>query len=203
VAKRGNIECEATAQGGVVLNATDVLSNEHRAIELVLTYMEISADRIAAGRSMDTQTLEKCLEFVQVFADRCHHGKEEDVLFPLLEARGIPREGGPIGAMLSDHDAGRRFIAAARENLERFKAGDDSARQPLAEALRGYVSLLRNHIAKEDNVLFAMAHNVLTPEDNEQLIREFDCIEEEKIGPGVHEEYHKWLDELAEKLKAT
>lgn len=185
------------------MKATDVLSNEHRAIELVLTYMEDSSDKIAAGRSVDIETLEKCLEFVQVFADRCHHGKEEDILFPLLEARGIPREDGPIGAMLSDHDAGRRFIAAARENLDEFGSGDDSARHPLAEALRGYAGLLRNHIAKEDNVLFAMAQTVLTPEDNEELIRQFDCIEEEKIGPGVHEEYHKWLDELAEKMKAA
>lgn len=185
------------------MRATDVLSSEHRAIELVLTYMEISADHISAGRSVDTETLEKSLEFVQVFADRCHHGKEEEVLFPLLEARGILREGGPIGAMLSDHDAGRRFIAVSRENLKKFEAGDDSARQPLAEALREYAELLRNHIAKEDNVLFMMAQNVLTPEDHEQLISEFDRIEEEKIGPGVHEEYHKWLDGLAEKLKAA
>lgn len=185
------------------MKATDVLSNEHRAIELVLTYMEQSADRISANRSVDVDTLEKCLEFVQVFADRCHHGKEEDILFPLLEVRGIPREGGPIGAMLSDHDAGRRFISAARENLEKYKAGDNDARHPLAEALRGYTALLRNHIAKEDNVLFMMAQRVLTPEDNEQLIREFDHIEEEKIGPGVHEEYHAWLDQLAEKLEAA
>ena len=179
------------------MNATDVLSHEHRAIELVLNAMEKFAEHLDSGDAdLDPSIARDCLDFAAGFADRCHHAKEETLLFPLLEERGIPKEGGPIGVMLHDHDQGRELIRRIRAALDRWTSGDESARADLAQALKCYAILLRSHIMKEDQVLFVAAESVLTEQDNERLIHGFEEIEEEKIGPGVHEQYHAMLDDL-------
>jgi hemerythrin-like domain-containing protein len=76
------------------------------------------------------------------------------------------------------------------------KGGRAEASGELAEALLGYVELLRNHIFKEDNVLFPMADRLLPAQEQDGLTVLFDKVEEEEIGPGVHEKYH----ELAHRL---
>ncbi|MCL5104543.1 MAG: hemerythrin domain-containing protein [Armatimonadetes bacterium] len=181
------------------MSATDILSHEHRAIEIVLYAMEKAAARLESGEEVDRSFVEDCLDFAMGFADKCHHAKEEEVLFPLLQERGIPRDGGPIGVMLHEHDEGRHFIKCINKHLDAWTAGDYSARTPLAQELNGYANLLRSHIAKEDQALFVMASGVLSDEDNERLIKAFDEIEERKIGPGVHERYHQMLDDLKER----
>ena len=183
------------------MTAPEILSNEHRAIELVLEAMEKSAARLETGNKVDPSIVVDCLDFASGFADKCHHAKEEDALFPMLEKRGVAKEGWPIGVMLHDHQIGRDFILSIRENLTKWQSGDESAAAPLAEALKGYAGHLRSHIYKEDNVLFVMASGLLSDEDNAELIKAFDDIEEKKIGPGVHEAYHKMLDELEDKIK--
>ena len=99
--------------------ATEILRKEHDAILRMLDALDQTSLQLLGGASVQPSTLEGLLEFFQLFADRCHHGKEEDLLFPLLERRGIPRERGPIGVMLSEHDQGRDLIqkmkAAAAE----------------------------------------------------------------------------------------
>lgn len=182
------------------MNATDVLSNEHRAVELVLMTMEKFADRLdSTEEELDTSIVEDSLEFASGFVDRCHHAKEEELLFPLLVERGVRKDGGPIGAMLHEHNESRGMIAWIRENLDKWTAGDDDARPALAEAMRCYAALMRSHIFKEDEVLFVAAEAAISDEDNEHLIKEFNEIEERKIGPGVHERYHKMLDNLLER----
>lgn len=183
------------------MNATDILSHEHRAIELVLDTMDKAANRLENSQELDLSILDDCLDFVTGFADACHHAKEETALFPLLQERGMTKNGGPIGVMLHEHEEGRSLIKEIKENLTKFKANDESARTPLVQAIRCYTTLLRSHIMKEDQVLFIAASAALSDEDNKRLIQDFDEIEEKKIGPGVHEEYHKMLDELAERCK--
>ncbi len=178
------------------MNATDILKNEHRAIEIVLNAMDAAANALEAGRDVDPALLAECLDFATVFADKCHHTKEEEGLFPLLQERGVQREQGPIGAMLHEHDEGRNLLKSIRESLDSYNTGDASATESLIESMRCYVTLLRAHIFKEDQVLFEVADAALSDKDNEQLVKTFDEIESSKIGPGVHEEYHRMLDEL-------
>jgi hemerythrin-like domain-containing protein len=134
------------------------------------------------------------------FADRCHHGKEEDILFPRMEARGVPRDGGPIGVMLFEHDEGRAFVGAIADAIDVYERDGQAAARVIAENARGYVDLLRQHIMKEDNVLFPMADRVLSPADQAELERRFEQIETERMGPGVHERYHQLLDNLEREL---
>ena len=178
------------------MTATETLKHEHRVIELVLGAVDREARKAVKGEPVDPSFFAQAIEFIRTFADKCHHGKEETALFPAMAKAGIPVEQGPIGVMLAEHDEGRRYIRGMGEALEAYKRGEQSARKPLAENARGYASLLAQHIQKEDNILFPMANQVLSDAEQQRLIGEFDRIESEKIGPGVHEHYHQMIDEL-------
>jgi len=178
--------------------ATDVLRAEHRAIGRMLEVAGAVAAGLRRGNTGEGATLEKLIDFFKNFADRCHHGKEEDVLFPLLAEKGVPVQNGPIGVMLNEHERGRTFIAQMARGLEDLRAGAADAAGALAEAVDGYVSLLREHIAKEDGVLFPMADRLLTGAEQLELSGRFDEIEEKEMGEGVHERYHQLIHELLE-----
>jgi hemerythrin-like domain-containing protein len=176
------------------MRATDILMDEHRVIEQVLNCLEKLADRCEAGEKLDGPSALKALDFFRNFADRCHHGKEEGHLFPLLEARGLAREGGPTGVMLHEHEEGRRLITAMAGAIER-----DAPREFVPHA-RAYVKLLREHIRKEDNCLFPMAAGILSGTDAESLAQRFEHVENAEIGEGTHERYLQLANDLAERL---
>jgi hemerythrin-like domain-containing protein len=134
-----------------------------------------------------------------MFADKCHHGKEEDILFPVLESRGIPRSEGPIGVMLQEHEQGRNLIKKMSRAIENIEKGDKNGYMLFSENASYYVELLEAHISKEDNVLYPIGRNVLNEEDFEKLLESFEKIEEERMGHGVHEKYHEMAEELSSK----
>jgi hemerythrin-like domain-containing protein len=162
---------------------------------------EISA-QIEKHDPFSTDDVARIVDFLRRFADGCHHAKEEKHLFPALEQAGIPRENGPIGMMLSEHDLGRKYIAAIAEACERCVRGEDASRA-LASNARAYARLLRDHINKENRVLFPMAERFLPGEVQERLSGAFVHLEEAEIGRGVHERYHAMLHELHDKYLAS
>ena len=87
--------------------ATEILRKEHDAILRMLEVTEQVAEQLDRGEKVAPQTLDGLLEFFRLFADQCHHGKEEELLFPALERKGMPRQTGPIEVMLIEHDHGR------------------------------------------------------------------------------------------------
>lgn len=182
------------------MSVTEELMTEHRAIERMLAVLEEAARRLDEGRPVRPGLLREAVDFVRNFADRCHHGKEEENLFPLLEARGVPRQGGPVGVMLMEHDLGRQHVKAMAEAIDPYEGGDQSAAQTIAENTQAYVDLLRQHIQKEDSVLFPMADSVLSPDDQEELKQRFQRIETDVMGPGVHERYHELLEALEREM---
>jgi hemerythrin-like domain-containing protein len=173
--------------------ATEVLKEEHRVIEKVLDALE----RLA--KAAETSALaewEKAIDFARNFADKCHHLKEENLLFPAMEARGIPREGGPIGMMLAEHEEGRGYVRAMAAALESAAKDPLASRAILQKKAVAYIRLLREHIQKEDEVLFQMADGVLSSEEQKTLLREFEEHELKEIGAGFHERYLKIAQEL-------
>jgi hemerythrin-like domain-containing protein len=177
-------------------NATGILRKEHDAILRMLEVTEEVARRLDSGASVPPTTLRQLHEFFRVFADTCHHGKEENLLFPALEKKGMPREGGPIGVMLTEHDQGRAFIKQMVEASQAYSQNAKDAGLRWSKAARGYSELLRNHIAKENEVLFVMAERMLSPTDQEKLADEFEKVEIEKIGAGTHERLHGLIGEI-------
>jgi len=178
---------------------TTILMTEHEAIKTMLNILENLATRFEKGELVDLEQVKKALEFISGFADRCHHTKEEDLLFPALEKAGIPRQGGPIGVMLAEHDEGRSHVRAMKEAAERLERGDKQAGLDWARHARAYVSLLNQHIFKEDNILYPMGNERLSAEAQRKLLEEFERVEKEIMGPGKHEYFEAILEELKNK----
>ena len=179
------------------MTPTETLKHEHQVVLLVLTGAEREADAIKGGAAVRAEKVEQMVEFFKNFVDRCHHAKEERHLFPALAAKGFPPESGPVAVMLHEHEQGRAAVRAIAAALPGARAGDRKAALELADAVLGYVELLRGHIFKEDNVLFPMADQVLPAQEQARLAGAFDEVEREEIGPGVHEHYHQLAHELA------
>lgn len=180
------------------MKATDILSEEHRIIERVIAAMETVSNQLEAGQPVRPEFFLEAADFIKDFADGCHHAKEEGVLFPAMTASGLPQQGGPVGAMLMEHEQGRVYARGMRAAAEKLQAGDRSAVAEVLRNARGYAALLRQHILKEDRVLFPMAGQVIPAEKHDEIFEEFERIEEEETGEGVHEKYLA----VAEKLEA-
>jgi hemerythrin-like domain-containing protein len=176
--------------------AIEQLKKEHAAIERMISILETVCRRLQAGEPVDAAHVGQIVEFFHGFADECHHGKEEAVLFPALEKVGIPREGGPVGVMLYEHDQMRGLLRAVAEAVERVRAGEVGAAGDIVRHAGNYAGALRRHIDKENNLLFRMAEMRLGPQQEAALAERFEAIEAEKIGPGRHEELHALLDKL-------
>lgn len=140
--------------------------------------------------------IDDALDFLDNFADACHHAKEEVLLFPAMNERGLPREAGPVAVMLSEHSRGRAQLAMIQDHLADAKAGSTGAVAVVRRNLADYIWLLREHIAKEDQVLFQIARNIFSEEDNERLQGKFDEFEAAR-GRQLHEKYEAVANRLA------
>lgn len=150
---------------------TDILRDEHRVILKTLTVLEKAASRLADARALPDGWWDRIIQFLRSFADRNHHAKEENLLFPALVTAGVPSEGGPIAVMLGEHIQGRALI-------QEMEATGDAAQR--ARAAQEYVHLLRDHIAKEDGILWPLAEAVLDEPVQQSLLREFRSVEAEQ-----------------------
>lgn len=159
------------------MEATRNLREEHRLILQVLDSFETVLEEARTAGRVARAGWEPFVEFFQGFADRCHHCKEEGHLFPCLEQCGIPREGGPIGVMLYEHEQGRRLVRAIAERLDAADRGDGGAVQAVISNGQQFLDLLRNHISKEDQVLFNIADQVVQGPRLAGLTKEYRAAE--------------------------
>jgi hemerythrin-like domain-containing protein len=173
------------------------LKMEHQAVRMTLRVLETICRRIEqSDESVEVHHMEQLMEFFSVFVDQCHHGKEEKLLFPALEALGVRRAGGPIGVLLEEHERGRECVRKMKSSLEEHHKGQTAWGTGFIREARGYIQLLDQHIQKEDNVLFPLAEKQIPEAEQARLSSGFERIEVEMIGVGRHEEFHKMLDHL-------
>lgn len=180
------------------MNPIVELKDEHQAVKIALEVLMKISSKLSQGQNVDLAHLEQILEFLTIFVDKCHHGKEEDLLFPAPEKAGVPREGGPIGVMLREHEQRRGYVRGLRQGVVNFKAGDRTAVALIIENIGNYSDLLTQHIDKEDNILYSMAEKAFSREQNDALLEGFAEIEEKRVGTGKHEEFHRMLQHLQE-----
>lgn len=178
------------------MKSIDRLVAEHDIIERGLGVLEKAVGRIESGQSTPIEFYRWAPDFFAGFADKCHHAKEEDLLFPLLKERGIPEEGGPIGVMLHEHDVGRDCVRRMKEACETQECDGGK----FAAAAREFIPLLRQHIFKENNILFQMAAKVLNEADDAELDVKFTQVEQDRELAGMHErcdaEVARWEQEF-------
>jgi hemerythrin-like domain-containing protein len=162
-------------------------------IERVLAAVE---KLLAAPPAPSLSHWKKALDFISNFADQCHHLKEEKLLFPAMETHGIPRDGGPIGMMLMEHEEGRSHVRAMRAAVEGLERGETSGVESLLSHARGYLRLLKEHIQKEDEILFRIADDCIPAGEQTALLKSFEEHETRELGAGVHEKYLAVAQEL-------
>jgi len=182
------------------MRPTEVLMQEHRVIEQVLDCLEIIAQRGQSKGVVDWDSVNQAIDFFQNFADRCHHSKEEECLFPMLEQKGFSPEEGPTSVMRTEHEIGRQHIHGMEEAVVAAAAGGSMAIAGFISHARAFVQLLRDHIQKEDHCLFQMADQALSDQEQTQLMESFDRIEHDDLGPETHGKYLDIATQLAERF---
>lgn len=178
--------------------ATATLREEHRLILRVVDALERILDG-ADPTDPPIDALEDCVTFFRLFTDACHHGKEEDLLFRELEERGMPRDQGPIAVMLEEHRVGRALVGKMRDALTDLGEEKPDAWSSLFRAGRDYVHLIRNHIGKEDGVLFEMADRVVAGPACARLCARYEEVCSRRFDGRTKEE----LEALAGRLAAS
>ena len=176
------------------MDAIEMLMNEHRIIERVLDGLVGFAEEVQRTGGTEKAELSRFVKFLREFADACHHGKEEDILFTTMVDHGFPRDGGPIAVMLHEHDQGRGLIRILRERAEQADPWSDADRHEVAAVAAGYADLLRAHIHKEDAILYPMAEQHLPPEGMEAVGAACERYEQDRAGN--HAALHALADEL-------
>ena len=175
---------------------TEILEEEHHFIQKVVAAMRAVSEKLETGQEVEAETLRNIVEFMRTFADKCHHGKEETHLFPLLERKGVPVRGCPLAVLMAEHQRGRALVTGLATATETYVGDGPSAKKPLLESLRGITELYPDHIWKEDYLLFPMTNKILSPEEQKELYDKFEMVES-AIGAGVHHRF----EQLAEKLE--
>ncbi len=158
-------------------DVTQALVNEHKLILRMLAVLERNALRTGQGEFGDYRFYLDAVDFIRNYADRFHHAKEEDILFEALVANGMPRANSPVAAMLMEHDHGRAYVRAMEEAATAALAGAPGQDALIAENALGYVALLREHISKEDGILYPLAERLLPEGVRDGIAAGYDTAE--------------------------
>lgn len=172
------------------MHPTHVLTREHETILEAIDLLEEATHRLDAGVEVPPEVLSTLVEFLAAFADGLHHAKEEEMLFPALGKAGLPPHGGPVAVMLAEHERGRGLLGSMRS------AAADGASDSFVDAGLAYAALLREHIHKENEVLFPMAERALPEAERAELARAFDVFDGERRA-----EEHARCRELLSRLR--
>jgi hemerythrin-like domain-containing protein len=147
------------------------------------------------------ESLREVVEFMRTFADKCHHGKEEHLLFPLLEQKGVPIHGCPLGVLIQEHERGRALVTELAEAVGAYAGtSGDGTRERLHRSLHGLTELYPGHMWREEYLLFPMTAKVLGAEELRTLHAQFDHLELE-IGDGAHARYQQLAERLEGKVR--
>lgn len=172
---------------------TEELMKEH---QLILKYVDLM-ERYSAYSLKHPDALALLensagfIEFIKEFADHFHHTKEEDILFRYLEVPGVLTHCNPVPQMLTEHEKAREFV----HNMER--AVQEKALNDLADNTAQYAQLLKEHIFKEDNILYPMGERGLSDEAKTALLREYAQADQRLDSQGLWAKYetlHKALE---------
>jgi hemerythrin-like domain-containing protein len=181
---------------------TAALVSEHRLIKRMLALLERNAQHTAAGEYRTYRFYLDGVDFIRNFADRFHHAKEEDVLFEALVANGMPREHSPVAAMLVEHDLGRAFVKAMEEAARQATEGIAGRDAVIAENALAYVALLREHIDKEDGILYPLAERVIPAEMRDGIIARYAAAEAQTAA-GFTTRYEEIVERYESEVMAT
>lgn len=180
---------------------TRALVDEHKLILRMLDLLEHNARLTDSGRYHNYRFYLDGVDFIRHYADRFHHAKEEDVLFKALVENGMPRENSPVAAMLMEHDTGRAFVRNMEKGALAALKGEPGRDQEIVANALAYVELLREHISKEDDILYPLAERVIPEGMREEIIREYASTES-KVSKDFTEHYETIIQRYEKELES-
>jgi len=175
------------------MQARGPLMIEHRLIERMIFQIEDSLAQIESTQKVDPLFVDTAVDFIRIYADRTHHGKEEDILFRDLSKRSLSAEDQRVmDELIQEHVFGRQTTRALVEANTRYRNGDASALEDIADKLRTLVEFYPKHIEKEDKIFFPASRAYFTDEEDQAMLTEFWEFDREMI----HEKYKSVVEEL-------
>jgi hemerythrin-like domain-containing protein len=172
-----------------------ILEDEHHFIKMAIGALEVIAEKLDAGKLLDASLLREIVDFMRTYADKDHHGKEEALMFPALEKKGVPINGCPLGALIYDHKKGRELVKELAETTEMYVKDLQGTSGKLVLCIKGLINLYPTHIWREDYLLFPMTDKILTPEEQQDLYDKFQVVEKE-FGKEEHDRYERFAEGL-------
>lgn len=152
-------------------NITQILSDEHQTILKVIDAIVKECEALENGKELEVEFFHKTISFIKNYADKFHHAKEEDILFKAMLENIANLHCNPIPVMLHEHDEGREFVKGMEKGIA------ENNKEKIIKNARGYGMLLRDHIYKEDNVLYPMAEEALSDDQKYFVNKEYSVVE--------------------------
>ena len=173
----------------------DFLIAEHEMIERAMAVLRTNLEKIDLEEE-DTFRMKRALDFLLEFGDKVHNKKEEEFLFPLMQKRGIPVEGGPLGVMLMEHKAERELISGMLAVVDNLGDAPDDERFDFRDNGLEYLKVRAEHIWKENDVLYPMARKVFQGTDGKDLLAYFHKLDADMYGLEARGKFEKMIDEV-------
>jgi hemerythrin-like domain-containing protein len=170
------------------------LMKEHRIIEKMIAYVKRESGKIAAGGEVNPLFIDAAVDFIRTYADRTHHGKEEDILFAALAGRNLaPEDRRQMDTLTAEHVFARKTVRALVEAKADFLAGDRDSLRRILEACGALIRLYPDHIRREDKIFFPAAMKYFDKPEQEAMLTEMARFDQNMI----HEKYRKVIEQWA------
>lgn len=169
------------------------LMHEHRLIERLIRLVEREVCAIESGNRPDSRFIDQAVDFFRTYADACHHGKEEDILFRELEKKPLSEDERRIlGELVAEHLRGRGLVRRIHEaNREVARCDQPAAAETLLPLLRELAAFYPVHIEKEDKQFFFPVMRHFSRQEMDAMLAEYDSFERKLL----HEKYEKLVAE--------
>lgn len=174
-----------------------IMVEEHENIRRMLKVVRNVCYKVMTKDNYDVADFPKIIDFIRIYADKHHHGKEEDILFETMnkEIEKLAKSGAITG-MYIEHDMGRLYMINLEKALKEFQTGNDKARLDVIANAISYTDLLDRHIEKENTAMYKFAENMLKIESKSLVDEECKKVEDLAIESGLQNKYIAILEEL-------
>ena len=181
------------------MTPTENLINEHKKINELLDIMSKIALKIKSKDVFYPNDVEEVVKYLINIIENSHHGKEDDVFYPELISSGIPKETAPLSIINYEHIISVNYLKDISSCVVNCKIGNDFSGELLADSLTNYVIAIKNHIQREEEIVFPIANEVFSIEKQNEILQRFEVIEQKYISNSFNDQFEKLLNKFKKK----
>lgn len=164
---------------------------EHRLIERMVKILQSEIKRMREQQVVDGVLIDQAVDFFRTYADRTHHGKEEDILFRDLAPKSLSVDHKRImDELVEEHVQARRKVGELIEAKDLYLKGSNRNVTTVIDCLSDLTVFYPKHIMKEDKHFFFPCLDYFSQEEQERMLQEFWEFDRQMI----HEKYTKLVE---------